>query len=399
MKLALTTVFLTTLSAACLAQPNIPTFDLQIKIDSLTQTNFQVKGSVTTQRPPLQLFLMPHHQFSFRSENGPLRLKNGDSIASKVLYFEGRSNIASSAKCSGNGEEVYCLNRVLPNPEFASDASRYKVQFELPAGYSALTSSPEVLQDSGLAFQVARLKPPTRFQTLSMTLEESWPEDFRPDPRYLEWLHSQAKLWQELLGPLEFSTIKVGAIHRGKDREISGSPSGNLILYSRSALGGAFNSPSLDSLGLKSDLSDALRKLVISHELTHFWFGQKYRGNEGWMVEGIPQYLSLWSVLQDSSVDRDDLLKFFRVSGNSASGPIPGQPLDDSAGYLKAYYQAPLALLSIGDAVGHEQLRLLLLKVFQKNSDPKFQDFDVEFKAAYPKQYAAWRTAWRLPSN
>ena len=104
-------------------------------------------------------------------------------------------------------------------------------------------------------------------------------------------------------------------------------------------------------------------------------------------------------MLQDSSVDRDDLLKFFRVSGNSASGPIPGQPLDDSAGYLKAYYQAPLALLSIGDAVGHEQLRLLLLKVFKKNSDPKFQDFDVEFKAAYPKSYAAWRTAWRLPSN
>lgn len=252
--------------------------------------------------------------------------------------------------------------------------------------------------NSGIEFQIARFDAPAVHTIGRYSVEYRFPVGFTPEPELENFIEKTLNNWTDAFGALPFQLVRVGAIRRGeKSGEISGSPAGNLILLSRTALKDKPNLSILKTMGIKYDLTDAMRKLVIAHELSHFWFGTKYLGKDGWMVEGIPNYLGLVAVRKESREQFAELLKFFKTM--AAQGPqdaIPNHPFGGGAAYLRAYYQGPLALVQIGDAVGHERLIEFLARAYGNNSDPSFAEMSAAFKREFSSQSDLWDRAWRV---
>lgn len=154
----------------------------------------------------------------------------------------------------------------------------------------------------------------------------------------------------------------------------------------------------LAGLGIVAEDVDQFRKLVIAHELSHFWFGCRYFGKDGWMVEGIPQYLGIYSVLMENVAAAEPLLKFSKYLDQMIpQDPIPNNPFSENKTlYIKAYYQGPLALYRIGESIGHENLLEFIGTVFERNSNPDFSCFDQQFKRVFPDKHDEWMRAWRI---
>lgn len=233
-----------------------------------------------------------------------------------------------------------------------------------------------------------------------MSLQILMPTDFKPDDKYLTFLGSVLDKYVGRFGGLSFSTLQVGAIKRGDDSEINGSPSGDLILFSRTALGAPLSVKGAHPDGGAIDLSDATRRMVIAHELSHLWFGEKYLGSEGWMVEGIPQYLGiLESVKSVSNEEGRALISFFtKIAKSGPEKPIPSASAFSTPDDIRlSYYCAPLALYAVGEKIGHDQLISLITDVYGKRAQPVFADFDSAFKSKYPQYSNDWNVLWHLP--
>jgi len=154
----------------------------------------------------------------------------------------------------------------------------------------------------------------------------------------------------------------------------------------------------LASLGITDDVADQFRKLVIAHELSHFWFGCNYQGKDGWMLEGIPQYLGMFAVQKESKEKVAALIAFTEyLDKQIPQDAIPNSPFGQSKVLnIRSYYQGSLALFRIGENIGHENLIKLLTSVYRKNPNPTFADFNNDFKNSYPDHIDFWRKAWRL---
>ncbi len=387
-----------------------PFFDFSIKPLSLEQTSFLIKGYVAFPgegAEMVKLYLMPwHREYRFRVCDRKYMAENAKEIQlnrvagnpeSCKLYFEGTSAL-SGKKCAAADDEIYCLNNCPPNPEVIYDSGLcYKVRFDLPQGYEALAPDATVPLSNGIEFHIARFGKPEDRSTKNFMLHYQFPADFRADARYLSFLEKTLERWTSFFGKPGFSTLKVGAIRRGQGtNEISGSPAGNLILFSRTALGEHIDLSSLKSLGVEGDISESLRQLVIAHELSHFWFSEKYRGKDGWMVEGIPQYLGLYAVQQGNKAACNEVLKLFNYYDSQISQESPAlKPFGDGPLYILAYYRGPLVLYRIGEKVGHQNLMEFMTVVYEKNANPSFNDFDVEFRSRFPAEYEFWKNAWK----
>lgn len=398
------------LAADELNQNFTPRFDLIIRPASFLRPNFAVKGSV--QIPGhvdrVKVHKIPWQKFSF-SVDRALQNENDDGIIARPgclsckdswkIEFAGLSALPSP-KGGASGDEIYCLNNCPPNPELLVEkGSFYKVKFDLPAGFSALTFDSDLPSGVGLQFHIARFQDPVVRKTASYSFEYVFPEGFSANEEYLKFLEHTMERWTEFFGSPGFSHVKIGAIRRGESKgEINGSPCGNLILFSRSAFGGKVDLRGLAGLGITPEDSEFFRKLVIAHELSHFWFGVKYAGEDGWMVEGIPQYLGLYAVLFDNPTGVKALLKFTEYLDRTIpQDAIPGKPFgENQVAYIKAYYQGSLALFRIGEQIGHEKLLQFLNSVFKGNQSPGFADFDGKFKEQFPQKYPEWLSAWRI---
>jgi hypothetical protein len=398
------------LAADELNQNFSPRFDLLIRPESLLRPNFEVKGSVQIpwQVDRVKVHQIPWQKFSF-SVDKALQKANDDgmifragSISEKDSWkidFEGLATLPSP-KGGASGDEVYCLNNCPPNPELMVDkGSFYKVKFDLPTGFSALTFDSDLPSGLGLQFHIAKFQSPVFRKTASYSFEYVFPEGFSADEEYMKFLEGTMEKWTEFFGNPGLSHVKVGAIRRGEAKgEINGSPCGNLILFSRSAFGGKVDLKGLAGLGITPEDSQWFRKLVIAHELSHFWFGVKYSGRDGWMVEGIPQYLGLYAVFCENPAGVKPLLKFTEYLDKTIpQDAIPETPFGESqVAYIKAYYQGSLALFRIGEQIGHEKLLKFLDSVFKGNQTPQFADFDGKFKELFPEKYPEWLSAWRI---
>lgn len=242
------------------------------------------------------------------------------------------------------------------------------------------------------------MAPIRSIDTKSMGLQIQMPADFKPEEKYIEFLGSVLDKYVDRFGALSFSTLQVGAIRRGKDTEVNGSPSGDLILFSRTALGAPLNESSSHPFGATVDLSDPIRRLVIAHEISHLWFGDKFLGDEGWMAEGIPQYLGiLESVKTVDNAHGKALLSFLsKVAQTASQKPIPSADLSTQDGMILSNYSAPLALYAIGEKVGHDTLIALITDVYDKKRKPVFADFDSAFKSKFPQLADDWTRLWQL---
>lgn|GEM_PF-1053293 len=385
-------------------------YDLLIRPVSMFRSSFAVKGkveipaemnSVNFARIPWQKFVYSiAGEAAIPDESGkitrPAALSEDDSWQ---IDFEGISSLKAPKSQADNGE-IYCLNNCPPNPEILCDkAALYRVKFDLPQGYKAITFDSDVPSSLGLQFQIARFQEPVVRKTSNFTFEYVFPEGFSADESYLKFLENTMESWYKRFGDPGFNHVKIGVIRRGEAKgEINGSPCGNLILLSRSALGGAADLSGLAGLGIVAEDVDQFRKLVIAHELSHFWFGCKYLGADGWMVEGIPQYLGIYSVLMESAAAVKPLLKFTEYLDRMIPlDSIPNNPFsDDKTLYIKAYYQGSLALYRIGESVGHENLLEFIATVFEGNSNPDFSYFDQQFKRVFPDKHDDWVKAWRI---
>jgi hypothetical protein len=137
--------------------------------------------------------------------------------------------------------------------------------------------------------------------------------------------------------------------------------------------------------------------MVISHELSHFWFSDRFLGRDGWMTEGIPNYLGLMAVKKSLPDDFPELLKMFKfMDKKGLQTPIANRPFGDGDNYIKAYYQGPLALYNIGEIIGQEELIHFLVDVYRQNSNPDFKAFESLFLRRFPNQEKNWRAAWRI---
>lgn len=215
----------------------------------------------------------------------------------------------------------------------------------------------------------------------------------------MTFLESTMEKWNEQFGNPGFNVVRIGVIRRGEAKgEINGSPCGNLILLSRSALGGRVDLSGLASMGVGSGDADHFRKLVIAHELSHFWFSVKHTGKDGWMTEGIPQYLGLYAVRLENPENVKSLLAFSECFDKMiAQDAIPNNPFSENrALYINAYYQGSLALYRIGEMLGHEKLLAFIHAVFVNNRNPDFSEFDQKFAEMYPDKHADWLKAWRI---
>ncbi|MGE0494556.1 MAG: hypothetical protein AB7S38_35430 [Vulcanimicrobiota bacterium] len=356
-----------------------PIFRLRVRPQSLATTTFAIRGTVVlpAHHPPLRLLTQEGQEYGL-PEVLPADLRE--------FSLAGTSRV-DHPRCQATGDEIYCLTRVGLQPELEVPAALYEVDFELPDGYAALISDPTVPQSQGLVFQVARLAPPFargRFQFV-------FPLDFDYEPKYLDWIVDSTSWLEERFGPLGLETIKVGAIGRGGNTQISGTPSGNLILYSRTALGAAVDHR---ALGPESgpELVEPLRRLVIAHEISHFWFGLRYLGHDGWMVEGIPQYLAWRVVAEEFPIQAPVLLAFFERMARANSKPVAHATLEENP--LGAYYQGPLVLHQLGEAVGHGELIQMLQAVYKAHNDPTFEDFEREFQTRFPANSRLWAQQW-----
>ena len=388
-----------------------PFFDFSLKPVSMEQTSFIIKGYVAFPgegAEMVKLYLMPwHKEYIFRVCDKTYLARNTKEIQlnrvpgnqeSRKIYFEGTSTILGK-KCAATDDEIYCLNNCPPNPEVIYDSGLcYKVRFDLPQGYEALAPDSTIPLSNGFEFHIARFGKTEDRPTKNFMIHYQFPADFKADARCLSFLEETLEQWTSFFGKPGFSTLKVGAIRRGQGtNEISGSPAGNLILFSRSALGEPVDLSSLKSLGVEGDISESLRKLVIAHELSHFWFSEKYQGKDGWMVEGIPQYLGLYAIQQKDKAACTEVLKFF----NYYDSQVPQEsaackPFGDGSLFIMAYYQGPLILYRLGEKVGHGNLIAFITAVYKKNADPSFNDFDGEFKNRFPGEYEFWKKAWKL---
>lgn len=387
-----------------------PHFDLIIRPVSLWRPHFAVKGSVAIPGhvEKVEFTRIPGQEFIFRvngieqslDESGMLvRPVSALSTEPWLVAFEGISQLRAP-KSLASGDEVYCLNNCPPSPEILTDApSSYNVKYDLPPGYSAISFDSEIPSSMGLQFQIARFQPPIIRKTRNFSFEYVFPEGFNADSAYLDFLETTMEKWFELFGSPGFTTVRIGVIRRGEAKgEINGSPCGNLILLSRSALGGKVDLSGLTAMGIDNSSATQFRKMVIAHELSHFWFGVKFTGHDGWMTEGIPQYLGICAVRQETPDQVRPLLVFTEhLDKMIPQDAIPDNPFsDDQILYIKAYYQGSLALFRIGEMIGHENLHGLLRAVFDENKNPAFADFDRHFKQLYPEKHQDWLKAWRV---
>lgn len=387
-----------------------PSLNLIIRPSSLYRPAFAVKGSVAipAEVEKVNFVRIPWQKFVY-SVNGAEQKLGEDGLLvrpaslsaseSWQVDFIGVSQLRPP-KSMATGDEVYCLNNFPPNPELVTDMpSRYKVKFDLPQGYSAISFDEHIASSMGLQFQIARFQKPLIRKTANFTFEYVFPEGFSAEPTYLEFLENTMEKWFALFGDPGFDLVRIGVIRRGEAKgEINGSPCGNLILLSRSALGGNVNLKGLAPLGIKDGDEDQFRKLVIAHELSHFWFGVKFAGKDGWMTEGIPQYLGLYAVHNEDPEKAGPLLAFTRYLDRMIpQDAIPNNPFSENQVlYIKAYYQGSLALFTIGESIGHENLCHLLTSVFNGNRNPEFKDFDREFLKLYSDKHEEWLKAWRM---
>ena len=390
--------------------PYTPQFDLIIRPASLSRPTFAVKGTVTIPGhvDHVNVARIPWQKFVFKvagveqqlAEDGLILMPTGlPASSSWQVAFEGLSELRAP-KSMATGDEIYCLNNFPPNPELITDnPSRYNVRFDLPAGYSAITFDGKLTSTMGLQFQIARFQKPLLRKTSNFTFEYVFPEGFVADEAYMAFLESTMEEWNKQFGNPGFDVVRIGVIRRGEAKgEINGSPCGNLILLSRSALGGRVDLSGLAAMGVGSGDAEYFRKLVIAHELSHFWFGVKYTGKDGWMTEGIPQYMGLYAVRLENSENVKSLLAFSEYLDKMIpQDAIPNNPFsEDQALYIKAYYQGSLALYRIGEMLGHAKLLEFLNAVFANNRNPDFSAFDQKFAEMYPDQHADWLKAWRI---
>ncbi|MDD5658240.1 MAG: hypothetical protein PHF00_13395 [Elusimicrobia bacterium] len=383
----------------------LPQFDIRIKPLTLDEPRFTMSGSIRfcAKSGRKVAFVIPRGStYSFTRNGAALDVSPQEGIdwpcePGAAITFFGTSPV-SMPKCGASHQEIYCLNRSLPNPEVISDSSRYQLHFELLKGYGGLSPDPSIALNYGIQFQIAQFAAPRRRKTKHFTFEYQFPKDFSPEDGYLDFIEKTLEDHAPMFGALPFHKVLVGAIRRGETTgEISGSPAGNLILFSRTALRDKPNLESLRGMGIQADVSDALRKMVIAHELSHFWFGRSFTGKDGWMVEGIPNYIGLVAVAKGSKGDYAELRKLFEyMDSQGPPGPIPNSPFGNGPLYIRAYYQGSLALAKIGDVVGHEKVLELVAGVYRHNADPAFADFDEAFKKAFPSQAALWTAAWKL---
>jgi hypothetical protein len=387
----------------------IPRFELRIKPLTMDEPLFEIGGSVNycTDEPRRVVFIVPKDStFRFTRNGSPLDVSPSGGIAwpcdkgvstSAPVLFQGTSP-KSIKRCAASHHEIFCLNNSVPNPEVISDRSTYRLQFDLPKGYSALIPDSSVEMNSGIQFQLAKFHSPRHRKTKRLTFEYRFPLDFSPMESYLGFMEETLEGYLDMFGELPFHVVKVGAIRRGeKTGEISGSPAGNLILFSRTALGDKPNLDGLRGIGIQADVSDALRKMVIAHELSHFWFANSFVGKDGWMVEGIPNYLGLVAVWKSSQADYAELRKFYEyMDSQGPQDSIPNRPFGEGPLYIKAYYQGALALAKLGEAIGHEPIIKMIAAVYHDNSNPEFTDFDRAFKKGFPSKVDLWETSWRV---
>ncbi|MBS1955296.1 MAG: hypothetical protein JST89_14010 [Cyanobacteria bacterium SZAS-4] len=385
---------------------SLPTFKLTIKPLSMEKTVFDIEGDVAITAPSLSFVLMPWHAYKFVHDGNKVEVKDSTKIpfsdhrAANHVQFSGTTEMRGQ-KCVAADGEIYCLNNSLPNPEVISNGSYYDVSFVLPHGISALAADSEVIQLHGLEFQLAKLSQPIIERLNETRIEFIFPEGFQAKQEYLEYIKECLATDLKQFGKLPFSTIKIGVIRRGGTSEINGNPSGNLILFSRTALGDPVAINSLSQLDIHEDLSDGLRKLIIAHEVAHFWFGSKYLGQDGWMQEGIPQYIGLVAATKGESEQHvKAMLSFFEKKAERVlSGPIPNTKFEEeSPGFERDYYQAPLVLYKLGKQMGHDRLITFLVSVYAEKRDPTFADFDRRFVRDFPSYVPLWRKLWKLDS-
>ncbi|KAF1082244.1 MAG: hypothetical protein GQF41_1884 [Candidatus Rifleibacterium amylolyticum] len=386
-----------------------PHYDLLIRPVSMTLVRFAVKGSVRIPADVDRIAFadIPWQKFTFSVGNveqtpdkdGTIYRPEGCREASWQIDFAGVSALRPP-KSAASDDEIYCLNNFPPNPEIITDkAAFYQIRFDLPAGYKAITFNRELSSAIGIQFQIARFQEPIIRKTKNFTFEYVFPENFSADEEYMLFLENTMEKWSALFGNPGFNLVRIGVIRRGEAKgEINGSPCGNLILLSRSALGGKVDLSGMAGLGITADDGLQFRKMVLAHELSHFWFGVRFTGSDGWMTEGIPQYLGMCAVRGEGVDQVIPLLKFTEYLDKMIpQDAIPGKPFsEEQVNYIRAYYQGSLALYRIGEKIGHEQLQALINDVFAKNPNPEFADFDSLFRELYPDRLAEWTKAWRL---
>lgn len=394
------------------ADEPFPKYKLNITIPSMKEAVLNIDGTVVYTNTNPALAVLPGRDYKFDIHGVPIDVldpvapeKVGESShPSKPpqehhpVHFKGTTTLTPSSKVMASDDEFYCLNKVYPNPEILADGGFYQCEFHVTPGFSILWPHADVVQRNGLQFQVAKMSPIRSIDTKSMGLQIQVPVDFKPDEKYIAFLGSVLDHFVDRFGGLSSSTLQVGAIKRGKDTEVNGSPSGDLILFSRTALGAPLNESSSHPFGSTLDLSDALRRLVIAHEISHLWFGDKFLGDEGWMVEGIPQYLGLVETIK--TVDKahgEALLLFFqKIAKTGSQKPIPSADLSTQDGVILSNYSAPLALYAIGEKVGHDALISLIQDVYDKKNKPAFADFETAFKSKFPQLADDWTRQWQL---
>ncbi len=396
------------------ADESFPKYKLNITVPSLKELVLKIDGSVTCPTESPTFAILPGRDYKYDingaplkvSDQVPLQLGAADKTQPSkspqknalIVHFQGTTTLPPSSKVQASEEEFYCLNKVYPNPEILADGGFYQCEFHVPPDFSILWPHSDVVQRNGLQFQVAKMAPIRSIDTKSMGLQIQMPADFKPEEKYVEFLGSVLDKYVDRFGALSFSTLLLGAIKRGKDTEVNGSPSGDLILFSRTALGAPLNENSSHPFGSTVDLSDPIRRLVIAHEISHLWFGDKFLGDEGWMAEGIPQYLGiLESVKTVDNAHGKALLSFLsKVAQTASQKPIPGADLSTQDGMILSNYSAPLALYAIGEKVGHDTLIALITDVYDKKRKPVFADFDTAFKSKFPQFADDWTRLWQL---
>jgi len=379
----------------------IPQYDLKIIIPSLSRAIVNIEGTVHAVNDHSAFAILPGQEYKFDIEGQPISVQNEKELkvdSSTIFHFSGTTKIRQNAKCQANGAEFYCLNKVYPNPELLAAQGRYKCLFSTPHKFKALTADSSVIQSNGLQFQIAHFTKHFTLLANKMQVTFMMPGGFIPDMYYCRFMTKTLKNYQEKFGPLPFKLLHVGAIQRGGDNEVNGSPSGNLILVSRTALGAPLNPKTATPPGAKQDISESLRKMVLAHELAHMWFGETYLGADGWMVEGIPQYLGIVEAVRSVEPEEaESLLAFLAKAAEMAPpGAIPNHQLDSPQEFARAYYASALAMYEIGKGIGHDHLVDLLVAVYKKNKSPTFADFDAAFRSQFPKQVELWQKSWRL---
>ncbi|CAN5557681.1 hypothetical protein BH10CYA1_BH10CYA1_25700 [soil metagenome] len=414
-KLLFTVALLSISASSAEADEAFPKYKLRITVPMMKNLVLKIDGTVSCPKENPTFAVLPGRDYKCDINGAPIEVSDQvplktlgsaeqtQSLKSApkselVVHFTGTTTLPTSSKVMASEDEFYCLNKVYPNPEILADGGFYQCEFHVPPGFSIAWPNSNVVQRNGLQFQVAKMSPIRSINTKTMGLQLQMPTDFKPDEKYIQFLSSVLDKYVDRFGGLSFSTLQIGAIRRGKDSEVNGSPSGDQILFSRTALGAPLNESSSHPSGSVVDLSDALRRLVIAHEISHLWFGDKFLGDEGWMVEGIPQYLGILETVK--SVDKahgEALLSFLKTVAQTApQKPISTAGLSTRDGIILSNYSAPLALYAIGEKVGHDALIVLIKDVYEKNEKPTFADFDTAFKSKFPQSVNDWNRLWQL---